>query len=174
MKKDIRTKKMERLVLENKSKKDIESIIEIYKEQLGIYLTEDHFLKLNESNNILSLVYRNIIFQYRNEKHLNYNDIIKRKEIMVQQLTKKMDDQCIILNQNINGGENRRYGIKLKLKECIHLLESTERSFCDGKLTTDVVIVSNELKYGFAIEVEEHAYLFTKWGIVNEHVKGLE
>ncbi|MBS7531590.1 hypothetical protein IC619_013970 [Hazenella sp. IB182353] len=80
-----------------------------------------------------------------------------------------MDDQCTILNLNINGDENRKYGIELKLKECIHLLESTESNFCDGKLNTDVVIVSNMLKYGFAIEVEEYAYLITVWGISDEY-----
>ncbi|SFT02563.1 hypothetical protein [Marininema halotolerans] len=155
-----RKERLKEIISRNKSRREIDIMKKVYRNKWGLEIEVEDFLPLKESEEIISNIYNKVIWGYNNNKIYDINRLM----INIKEYIYKMNnnERLIVFNLNEIPDFKRRYGLKLEYNKSVFLIESIVES-C--RLNLDVIIVDECLHSGLCVEVEEHSFLFTTWGI---------
>ncbi|MDQ0418977.1 hypothetical protein J2Z48_003201 [Croceifilum oryzae] len=159
-----RKEKIKELVLKQKINSEKQSVIRRYKERINVDLDSSSFVEMELSNEIKSASYQKI-FSLDNKEFDQIEDIIKMINKIERNNRDKLLNSIIFYNLNVFNIIELALGCRVTLDEALQLIKLSIDKICKGDLQADIIVVDENLEYGFCVEVEEYSYLFTSWNL---------
>lgn len=141
--------KLSRLFRERARNAEKEKLKELYKELYQIQIVDSMFLNENESTRLKKAGYEKV-FKQEGTVVTDFNQVKSMFEVYCSNLT----DKNVVLFHL----DQLNCGVKVPFRIIHQLVVGA-----NGKLLSDVLILSDQMNHCFCIEVEEHNYVVTHW-----------
>ncbi|MBN3522643.1 YxiF family protein [Paenibacillus apiarius] len=146
--------KLQELLLQREIRAERSKLKELYLNYYRLNICDEQFMDFNESNELKRKGYEQV-FKKDSIVCTEYREVLNWVGINYSQLKLLVDEQVVLFHMdNISGG------ILLSLELIFHNILGI-----DTVLPADLLVIDKDLEYGFCIEVEEHNYLITSWGL---------
>ncbi len=154
---ETRKEKLARLLAENKLKRERNEMIRKYKDKLNYQLTIDNFLEPNYSSTIAASVYRKTS-TLQSQRFADYQNALKTLK-NIKERSSALKERTVVFYY-LRLVFSKVGGIVLPLQDVWDILENA-----NDKLQLDIIIVEINFSFGICLEVEEHDYFLTSWGL---------
>lgn len=146
--------KLEKLFTQKKIDSERIKLKEKYKYLFNYDLTDDQFLDYEESSNFKRRVYEKV-FKEESTVCETYEEVLQNFEGKYKKLIDFGERYVVLFYMDGKYGG----GVRVQLNDVFQCILSKLND-----LSVDLLVVAPDFSYGFCIEVEEHNFLFTKWG----------
>ncbi|QYK68796.1 hypothetical protein [Paenibacillus sp. S02] len=147
--------KLQKLLFQKEVLAERKKLKDVYLNDYHIILSDNQFIDYQQSNNLKRKGYEKV-FSKENLSCTEYSEVLNWVNVNRSKLNSLVEKPVVLFYMdNISGG------VLLSLELILNNILGS-----DIVLTSDLLVTTEDLKYGLCIEVEEHNYLITCWGLL--------
>ncbi|WP_025721112.1 YxiF family protein [Paenibacillus sp. 1-18] len=147
--------KLQKLLFQKEVLAERKNLKDVYLNDYHIILSDNQFIDYQQSNNLKRKGYEKV-FSKENLSCTEYSEVLNWVNVNRSKLNLLVEKPVVLFYMdNISGG------VLLSLELILNNILGS-----DIVLTSDLLVTTEDLKYGLCIEVEEHNYLITSWGLL--------